>query len=177
MSAVGMLAPFIESLFVAIFEGFRKRECDEQADIRRQRVDDQFWNPQIIFRKEGPKTDLVAGIDQLAETCGLKPYLPGDCRKTLAALFAYRNNMLHNGFEWPADTIRKFSQHIASEKWPEDWFTSADKGSEPWIYYISPDFCAHCIETIDGIMEGVGRYLKKPQSVIWRKAFHGRHGD
>jgi hypothetical protein len=54
---------------------------------------------------------------------------------------------------------------------------SADKGSEPWIYYISPDFCAHCIETIDGIMEGVGRYLKKPQSVIWRKAFHGRHGD
>lgn len=161
MSAVGMLAPFIESLFVAIFEGLRKRRGSDAGDTRRQRADDQFWNPQIVFRSEGPRDDLVAGIDQLAESCGLKPYLPDDYRKTLSALFAYRNNMLHNGFEWPAETIGKFSSRIASEKWPNAWFTSADRDGKPWLYYMSPDFCSHCVELIDGIIDGTGRYLKE----------------
>jgi hypothetical protein len=160
MSAVGMLAPFVESLFVAVFDGLRKRENAARSDTRRERADDQFWNPQKLFGKEEPRTDLTAGIDQLATSCGLKEYLPEGYQKMLAALFAYRNNMLHNGFEWPAETIRKFSQRIASEKWPEEWFTSADKDGEPWLYYMSPEFCAHCTETIDGIIESVGRYLK-----------------
>jgi hypothetical protein len=161
MSAVGMLAPFIESLFVAIFEGLRKRQRMDAGHTRRQRADDQFWNPQIVFRSEGPRDDLVAGIDQLAESCGLKPYLPDDYRKTLSALFAYRNNMLHNGFEWPAETIGKFSYRIASEKWPEAWFTSADRDGKPWLYYMSPEFCSHCVDLIDGIIDGTGRYLKE----------------
>lgn len=161
MSAVGMLAPFIESLFVAIFDGLRKRQSSDTGDTRRQRADSQFWNPQIVFRSEGPRDDLVAGIDQLAESCGLKPHLPADYRKTLSALFAYRNNMLHNGFEWPSETIDKFSRRIASEKWPENWFTSADREGKPWLYYMSPDFCAHCVDLIDGVIEGTGRYLKE----------------
>ncbi|AHD03186.1 hypothetical protein [Leisingera methylohalidivorans] len=164
MSAVGMLAPFIESLFVAIFEGLRKRHGAAAEDTRHQRADDQFWNPQIVFRSEGPRDDLVAGIDQLAESCGLKPYLPADYRKTLSALFAYRNNMLHNGFEWPADAIKKFSNRIASEKWPEDWFTGADRDGQPWLYYMSPDFCSHCVELIDAVIDGVGRYLKEREA-------------
>jgi len=161
MPAVGMLAPFIESLFVAIFERLRKQQGTDAGDTRQQRAEDQFWNPQIVFRSEGPRDDLVAGIDQLAESCGLKPFLPDDHRKTLSALFAYRNNMLHNGFEWPAETIGKFSNRIDSEKWPETWFTSAKRDGKPWIYYMSPDFCAHCVELIDGIIDGTGRYLEK----------------
>ena len=164
MSAVGMLAPFIESLFVAIFEGLRKRHGTAAEDTRHQRADDQFWNPQIVFRGEGPRDDLVAGIDQLAESCGLKPYLPADYRNTLSALFAYRNNMLHNGFEWPSDTIKKFSNRIASEKWPEDWFTSADRDGQPWLCYMSPNFCSHCVELIDAVIDGVGRYLKEREA-------------
>jgi hypothetical protein len=160
MSAVGMLAPFIESLFVAIFDGLRKRAGVTEGDTRRQRAEYQFWNPQIVFRKNEQRDDLVAGIDQLADSCGLKPFLPADYRQALSALFAYRNNMMHNGFEWPDDTITKFSDRIASEKWPKDWFTSADRNGQPWLYYMSPDFCSHCVEMIDGIIEGVGNYLK-----------------
>ena len=164
MSAVGMLAPFIESLFVAIFEGLRKRQGSAADDTRRQRADDQFWNPQIFFDKDSTKTNLVKGISQLAVSCGLQSFLPTDYEKSLSALFAYRNNMLHNGFEWPADTIRKFSNRIASEKWPEDWFTSADRDGQPWLYYMSPDFCAHCVDLIDGIIDGVGLYLKERET-------------
>lgn len=160
MSAVGMLAPFIESLFVAIFEGLRERDSEEQKDTRRQHAEDQIWNPQIVFRKDGAKSDLVAGIDQLAETCGLKCYLPPVYHTTLTALFAYRNNMLHNGFEWPPEATKKFGQRIASEKWPKNWFSSTEKGSEPWLYYMTPEFCGQCVKTIDGIIEGTGRYLR-----------------
>jgi hypothetical protein len=169
MSAVGMLAPIVESLFVAVFDGLRKREDAARSDTRRERADDQFWNPQIFFGKEEPRKDIVVGIDQLAMSCGLNEYLPEGYQKTLAALFAYRNNMLHNGFEWPAETIRKFSQRIASAKWPEEWFASTDKGGEPWLYYMSPEFCTHCTETIDGIIEGVGRYLKEADLALRRR--------
>lgn len=107
-----------------------------------------------------PKTNLVKGIEQLAVSCGLQPHLPDGYEKTLSALFAYRNNMIHNGFEWPAETIKKFSSRIASEKWPDSWFTSAKQGKKPWLYYMSPDFCAHCVDLIDGIIDGTGGYLK-----------------
>ena len=161
MSAVGMLAPFIESLFVAIFDGLRKRQGSAADNSRRQRADDQFWNPQILFDKDSPKTNLVKGISQLAVSCGLQCFLPKDYEKSLSALFAYRNNMLHNGFEWPADTTGKFSNRIASESWPEDWFKGSKTGEEPWLYCMTPEFCTHCVDLIDGIIEGVGRYLRE----------------
>ncbi|MGD9863405.1 MAG: hypothetical protein AB7S99_09350 [Pseudodonghicola sp.] len=161
MSAVGMLAPFMESLFVAIFAGLRRWQVEDMGDVRRQRADDQFWNPQIYFEKDMPKTNLVKGIQQLAGSCGLQPFLPAEYEKTLAALFAYRNNMFHNGFLWSAETISKFSNRVASEKWPDAWFASVDKGGKPWLYYMSPEFCDHCIRLIDEIMDGTGRYLKE----------------
>lgn len=160
MSAVGMLAPFMESLFVAIFAGLRRWQVEDIGDARRQRADDQFWNPQIYFEKDMPKTNLVKGIEQLADSCGLQPFLPAGYERTLAALFAFRNNMFHNGFLWPAETISKFSNRVASEKWPDAWFTSVDKGGRPWLYYMSPEFCDHCVKLIDEIMDGTGRYLK-----------------
>ena len=160
MSAVGMLAPFVESLFVAVFDGLKKRENAAGREARRERADGQLRNPRFVFHKKGPREGLVDWIDQWATPCGLKEYLPEGYQKTLAALFGYRNNMLHDGFEWPAEKIQKFSQRIASDNWPKEWFASADKVGKPWLYYMSREFCAHCTETIEGIIEGVGRYLK-----------------
>ena len=161
MSAFGMLAPFMESLFVAIFVGLGRWQVEDLGGTRRQRADDQFWNPQIYFEKDMPKVNLVKGIEQLAVSCGLQLYLPAEYEKTLAALFAYRNNMFHNGFLWPAETISKFSNRVTSEKWADTWFTSVDKAGKPWLYYMSPEFCDHCVKLIDEIMDSTGRYLKE----------------
>jgi hypothetical protein len=160
MSAVGMLAPLVESLFVAIFAGLRDRaQADTNADPRSKATQDQFWNPQIVFSKDGPKDDIVRGITQLATSTGLQSFLPEGYQKSLSALFAYRNNMFHNGFEWPLETRHKFASRIKNDAWPVVWFSQATRGDDPWVFYMSDEFIAHCLQMIDQVLEGVGRYL------------------
>jgi len=82
MSAVGMLAPFVESLFASIFHGLRERAPgDAASDPRAKATRAQYWNPQIVFGKDGPRDDIVAGIEQLATSTGLQPYLSGGFAK------------------------------------------------------------------------------------------------
>ena len=78
---------------------------------------------------------------------------------TLEALFRYRNNMFHNGFEWPDAKIESFAAERS--KWPEGWFEIAERNDKPWLFYMSPQFCTHCVTTVDGIIDGTGRYLKE----------------
>lgn len=162
MSAVGMLGPFIESLFVAIFDGLRKR--DQSASIqdpRTKATQDQFWNPQIVFGKDGPREDIVAGIVQLANATGLQSFMPGDYQKTLAALFSYRNNMFHNGFEWSLDVRQKFANRIKNDSWPIIWFSQATRDDQPWVFYMSDLFIENILRLIDQVLEGVGKYTSE----------------
>lgn len=160
MSAVGMLAPFVESLFVAFFTALRaERAAEGQGDPRAKAMQDQYWNAQLVFRQGEMKPDLVAGIAQLSTSIGLQSFLPEGYEKTFAALFGYRNNMFHNGFEWPMEARLKFGKRIATDKWPEAWFSKSTSGDEPWIFYMSDVFIEHCLTTIDQVIAGVGKYL------------------
>lgn len=162
MSAVGMLAPFVESLFVSIFAGLGERAQDKASDDPRAKAtQNQYWNPQIVFGKDGPRTDFVMGVAQLAASTGLQPFLPDGYQKTLSALVGYRNNMFHNGFEWPLKARHNFANRIKKEDWPSDWFSQATSGDEPWVFYMSDDFIEHCLVMIDQVLDGVGRYLEQ----------------
>lgn len=166
LSAIGMLAPFIESLFVSIYEGLRNRTPkDVGGDPRTKATQNQYWNPQIVFGKDGPRDDIVAGIEQLAISTGLQPFLPSGYQKTLSALFSYRNNMFHNGFEWPLEARQKFANRIKNDGWPSDWFDQAIRDKEPWVFYMSNEFIEYCLQTIDRVLEGVGRYLETDKAV------------
>ena len=112
MSAVGMLAPFVESLFVAIFKGLRAdwRRVDGATDARVAAVHDDFWNPHYVFEGGRRRRNVVKGIGQLSESTGLTIYLPESLPKTLSALFEYRNKMfttVSNG-QWQSEKIRKY---------------------------------------------------------------------
>ena len=67
MSAVGMLAPFIESLFVTIFEGLRKRQGTDAGDARRQRANDQFWKPMSLMKALKIEAVYVAEYESFEE--------------------------------------------------------------------------------------------------------------
>ena len=161
MSAVGMLAPFVESLFVAIFKGLRAdwRRVDGATDARAAAVHDDFWNPHYVFEGGRRRRNVVKGIGQLSESTGLAMYLPESLPKTLSALFEYRNKMFHNGFEWPMAEREKFESTIRQKRWPSEWFTQSTSGGKPWIIYMSSEFIQHCFTTIDQVLEGVGDYL------------------
>ena len=142
MSAVGMLAPFVESLFVAVFNGLR-----EDTD-----------GPPVSLVGTGHRS-VVDGIEHHSASIGLKPFLPDGYAEALSALFSYRNRMFHNGFEWPMKERHKFSEQIHKRGWPCEWFKKSTSGDQPWIFYMSAEFIQHCLDTIDQIFEGVGTYL------------------
>ena len=71
MAAVGMIAPFVESLFREVF-----RE----------------------FNIEWPRVDKVRNILKSISEEKLDKYMPEDLKVTLTALFEYRNNMSHFWF-------------------------------------------------------------------------------
>ena len=158
-----MLAPLVESLFVSIFDGLRRRLLQhghgDSADRRRCMSEAEFWDPHFVFGESGRHKDLVQGVAQLAKSVGISQHLPDDCGKVLTALFAYRNKMFHHGFEWPPEERRTFSARILSEGWPQKWFRKSTRGDEPWIYYMSPIFVDRCVFLVDEILEGVGRFL------------------
>lgn len=164
MSAVGMLAPFVESLFDSIFLGLRKHhdvnEVPLEETLRGPSSAAKFWDPRLV-RHGGTwqRAGLVRGTKQLSDAIGLSPYLPEGFATMHAALTAYRNSMFHNGFEWPSGERRRFGELITSEGWPEKWFNQSTIGSDPWIFYMSGDFIEHCLKTIDHVIEGVGRYF------------------
>ena len=165
MAAVGMLAPFVESLFVSIFSGLREHDQSNnntsRDDPRIAASQNEFWDPHFVIDKSGQRRDLVAGIGQLACTTGLSEYLPSGYDRTLSALFGYRNKMFHLGFEWPMEERIKFDERVRSGKWPANWFQSSRTDGEPWIFYMSAEFIRHCLTTIDEVLEGVGAYLKQ----------------
>lgn len=163
MAAAGMLVPFMESLFVAIFGAVRKRDAGAvnlTGSSRAAAADDDFWGPHLVYHSSGRRTDITEGILQLADHTGLRPFLPQQLRQTLSALFGYRNKMFHHGFEWPMAERLAFESRITNKEWPKDWFQKATSDDQPWIFYMSPAFVAHTLQTIEQILEGVGKFLR-----------------
>ena len=165
MAAVGMLAPFIESIFCGGFETIREEffEDDSPYDAhphpRWDRAAKSGWDCHFVYTdKSGrPAKNVVEGIFELAEAVGLSPYLPADLKQTLRALFAYRNKMFHSGFEWPPEERKAFAMQIA--QWPSNWFATATESGNPWIFYLTDIFVDHCLEQVDQVVLGIGAYV------------------
>jgi hypothetical protein len=164
MAAVGMLAPLIESIFCQSFDGLRRKFFEPyrvsfSPDPRWQLSPRRQWDCHVVWRKDRQKPDLAAGIIQLAGAIGLSDHLPRELDATLQALFAYRNMMFHNGFEWPLVERERFQQRIAG--WPSDWFSMATSGHKPWTFYMTNTFIDHCLLTIDSVLSGVGAFARQ----------------
>lgn len=166
MAAVGMLAPLCESLFVAVFQTLRsKSPSTNVASVRGQAASDEFWDPHYLYGKGGRQIDLTQGILQLCQHTGLAPRMPTDLNAVLGALFAYRNKMFHHGFEWPMDERTKFQARLDRGEWPDGWFAKATSGGQPWIFYLSPLFVDHCLQTVENVLEGMGQHLKNMRAI------------
>jgi hypothetical protein len=161
-AAVGMLAPFVENLFVGIYRGIGKMGVDvlghDPASERSVRAVTRFWDPHYVYATREIRDDLVGGILQLAEASGLAPHLPADLKAVLEALFGYRNKILHNGFEWPVAERESFANRIKS--WPAGWFESATSNGQPWVWYMSDAFTARVVALIDEVLEAAGQHAR-----------------
>ena len=163
MAAIGLLAPFVESMFVHVFRHIeseaKKQHPPPNTHERWQHSAEDQWDCRFVWKKGRRQRDVVRGILQLADALGMTLNLPGDLRKTLSALFAYRNKMFHWGLEWPLDERERFVNRIRDERWVT-WFSRAESGDHPWIIYMSRDFVDHCLDTIDRTIDGIGAYCR-----------------
>ena len=164
MSAVGMLAPFVESLFYHAFRGIQRHLTGNSSSLNAhgrwlQPAEDQ-WDCHFVWTNGRRSTNLVQGINQLSDAVGLLPHLPTNLFQMLDALFAYRNKMFHCGFEWTPEERLRFQKRLDSSGWPQDWFAKATAGGEPWIFYLTDTFVRHCLERIEQAIAGIGAFCK-----------------
>jgi hypothetical protein len=168
LAALGLLAPFVESLFASIFRVIHCKRGLADAPIaqggRKTTPPVKFWDPYFVYENGKWCKDLVPGIVQLSVSCGLTQFLPTKYESVLSALFKYRNKMFHNGFEWPLNERVKFKEDIKNQGWPTDWFTVSETNGQIWIFYLSSSFIEICLQTIDHTLEGVGRFIQKIES-------------
>jgi hypothetical protein len=170
MSAVGMLAPLIETIFYQFFRGIGKgissAKLPSENQERWKAIQSIQWDCRLIVQGKSARKDLVRGIFQLCNAVGLTSKLPPDLELTLSALFAYRNKMFHNGFEWPIEEREHFLKQITEKKWPSNWFFKAEYGDKPWIFYLKNEFIEHCLGTIEKVLVAMGTFVRDDLSTI-----------
>jgi hypothetical protein len=161
MAAVGMLAPFVESLFEQAFYGIRdkfERERWMLVTKRRRRLKPAArWDCHYI---SNTKKNLVLGIADMAANTELAQFLPPDFKVTLEALFGYRNKNFHMGLEWPEHERRAFVRRMEAEKWPPEWFEHSSHGPDPWIFYMTDAFIDHCLKFVEAVLHGLGAFYR-----------------
>jgi hypothetical protein len=100
-----------------------------------------FWDSSKGGEQDGGLPRWVVTILSLG---GFIDLFGVDFEKTLYAVFAYRNAMVHNGYEWPEDERERFAAKVAGNNWTE-WFNCSTSGDKPWYYYTTPLFRKTCL--------------------------------
>lgn len=163
MAAVGMLAPFIESLFhhalLKMGALFAERGRALPPHSRFRAGGDDVWDCHKVWNGQRFHTHLLKGIEQLSSEVGLTSHMPSNLSQVLEALFAYRNKMFHNGFEWPMHERHKF-EHRTQHDWPSGWFSSAKTGEDPWIFYMTEEFITEVLAVMDRVILGMGAFAR-----------------
>jgi hypothetical protein len=160
MAAVGMLAPFIESLFEQAFRGIERlfqREGHVLIGPRAGTERAKRWD--CHYQNNGRK-DLVKGICQLSDATSLSDFLPENLRTTLTALYLYRNKNFHLGLEWPMAQRVKFESAIASNRFPPQWFDRSTSDGKPWVFYMSDEFVTHCLNMVEQVLSSLGAFYR-----------------
>ena len=161
MAAVGMLAPLIETMMDRLFREFSKK-FERNPNSPRFRLGDEYWNPRqyAASSAKNDRQDIILGFKQLAQEIGIDEFFDPQLNSTLEALFAYRNKMFHNGFEWPPGLRASFARRILDEGW-DRWFSRATSGDDPWIFYMNSAFIEHCLEHVEQLVLSAGRFHRK----------------
>ena len=162
MAAIGMLAPFIETIFSHAFQSAKSHYSGAPKisanHPRWQASESKRWDCRWFYQSGGMKKNVVEGILELSSAIGLSEFLPKDLHKALQAVFEYRNKMLHHGFEWPLKEREKFRQR-ARDNWPQEWFSWATRDGDPWICYMTDTLINGCLTQIDQILDAIGQFV------------------
>jgi len=164
MAAVGMLAPLIETIFFQCFRSignqFFPASFPRSEHLRWKSAHSYQWDCHYVMKGEHREKNLAEGILQLADAIGLASRLPNNLEKILSVLFGYRNEMFHNGLEWPVEVRQRFGRRIAEAAWQQDWISQATTGEEPWIFYLSDTYIEECLAMLNQVLDAIAGFVR-----------------
>ena len=143
------IAAFLESLFKTNLPAVGHRG-EIAIPSRNERLvtlggnRDLFWNPSMPKGRPG----IAKNIQQILAITGLSGCFGADFGRIAEAIFDYRNQMVHNGFEWPLEIRLEFNRHVESGE-RSRWFSTSKSGELPWFFTITPEFHETCLLTCD----------------------------
>ena len=156
------IAAFLESLFSLslpkVGSGFRGTLIkDHPRVVRFATSTPSFWDPR---KPKKDQSGIAVRIGDILAGAGLASYFGSDFGRLTKAIYAYRNKMVHNGYEWDLEERLDFEAQINKEGW-SGWFATATSGSEPWFFTMTPSFCEACLSlcnrallAFDGLLLG-----------------------
>jgi hypothetical protein len=166
MAAIGMVAPLIESTLgqalSALGEMYDRKGMSPGDHTRWKRSvgNASRWNCQFYFNsKKQASNNIILGLPQLAEACGLDKFLAKDFMAWFEAMFVYRNYMFHGGFEWTIERRGLFKKAIEEKNWGQ-WFVCSYTNDRPWIYYIRDDAIVAMPTMVQDMLNSLGRFTK-----------------
>jgi hypothetical protein len=165
MGALGMLAPFVETVFVQGFQAIGPNLQSPPTYPPHGRwlgPNKKQWDCRFVFNNGKFERDIAKGIAQISHALGLTPKFPNDFDQRIEALFLYRNRVFHDEFEWPNRERLEFESRIKSL--PIEWFDKAEKNKghgdeEVWLFYLSNDFIGDAVATIEAVLDGMGSFV------------------
>jgi hypothetical protein len=155
-AAVGALAPFFESLLTREFASLKGFYGSRKVATTHHRwilPREKFWDPHFIFQSSGkkPGTDLAKGTDQLLAALNVTPLFPGDFTQRLLALFSYRNQSLHNGYEWPVAIRTHFLERM-DRAGCRKWFQHSTSDNKPWIILLADNYIKESLASAEKVI-------------------------
>ncbi|MCC6881338.1 MAG: hypothetical protein IT576_04215 [Verrucomicrobiales bacterium] len=150
LAFITTIAAFLESLFMQCLPALEPRfkEAYQEDHARFQRYRDaipSFWDP-AKPTKNGDK--IVRRITDILEASGLVRFMIPDFPRVLDAVFRYRNQMIHNGYEWDREERQRFARTIQDEGWSK-WFSVSTIDKAPWYFTTTGTFRRVCLELCD----------------------------
>lgn len=146
LAFVTTTAAFVESFFKERLPVLGKKFTGryQHGHARFQRYGQSvasFWDSTKPIRKgDGAATTIC----EILEGADLMRFMVPNFTSIIHAIFKYRNQMIHHGFEWGLAERRKFARTIGDESW-RHWFFVSETDGEPWFFTVTPTFRGDCL--------------------------------
>lgn len=170
---VAAIAPIFETMFCKAALAYRQMLRVEHPPTERARwklADDAKWSPYCLWTKDGAKTNLIEGFFQLLGAIDQTNAILPKSKRIICALFAYRNQALHRGYEWESDDVAKFAKRLKAEGWDDLFFVNRKGGtntSPPWLIWMTDVFIKRSLDELDTVaaaLRDVAKNLSEAKS-------------
>lgn len=161
-AAIAAIAPLFEMLFhnaaKKLREAWGNRSMPTTA---RQLSSAYFWNPLYVYDapRRSKQKNIREGFKQLLAAVRLQHVLTEQGSAVIEAVFSYRNNCLHEGYEWSQSTLQKFFDRAQEKGWAH-WFDQCTVDEKPWLFLVSNQLVEHALFALNQLACSLRREVR-----------------